>query len=106
METPTTNIDVRMTIPSQTYRATAMEIMEQYSKVTSDALNEVKEDLLFDEKFQDEIKNTIKSTLQEAVENAIRSAARSVVWDLYGENSIDIEEMVKNAILSTIRKKQ
>jgi hypothetical protein len=105
METPITNIDVKMTIPSQTYRAVAMEIMEQYSKVTSDALNEVKEALLFDEKFQEEVKNTIKRTLQEAVENAIRSAARSVVWDLYGKNSIDIEEMVKDAILSTIRKK-
>ena len=105
METPRTNIEVRMTIPSQTYMAAAQEIMEGYSKVTSDALNEVKEALLFDKNFQEEVKNVIKDTLQGAVENAIRSAARSVVWDLYGKNSIDIEEMVKNAILSTIRKK-
>lgn len=105
METPTTNIEVRMTIPSQTYMAAAQEIMDGYSKVTSDALNEVKEALLFDKKFQEEVKNVIKDTLQGAVENAIRSAARSVVWDLYGKNSIDIEEMVRNAILSTIRKK-
>lgn len=94
-----------MTIPSQTYMAAAQEIMEGYSKVTSDALNEVKEALLFDGKFQEEVKDVIKNTLQEAVENAIRLAARSVVWDLYGKNSIDIEDMVKNAILSTIRKK-
>ena len=93
-----------MTIPSQTYMAAAQEIMEGYSKVTSDALNEVKEALLFDRKFQEEIKNVIKNTLQESVENAIRSAARSVVWDLYGKNSIDIENMVKEAILSTISK--
>lgn len=105
METPRTNIEVRMTIPSQTYMAAAQEIMEEYSKVTSDALNEVKKALLFDKKFQEEVKNVIKNTLQEAVENAIRSAARSVVWDLYGKNSIDIEEMVKEAILSTISKK-
>ena len=104
METPKTNIEVRMTIPSQTYMAAAQEIMEGYSKVTSDALNEVKEALLFDRKFQEEIKNVIKNTLQESVENAIRSAARSVVWDLYGKNSIDIENMVKEAILSTISK--
>lgn len=104
METPITNIDVKMTIPSQTYRAAAMEVMEQYSKVASDALNEVKEALLFDEKFQEEVKNVIKNTLQDAVENAIKSAARSVVWDLYGKNSIDIEKMVKEAILSTISK--
>lgn len=94
-----------MTIPSQTYMAAAQEVMEQYSKVTSDALNEVKEALLFNETFQEEVKNVIKNTLQEAVENAIKSAAQSVVWDLYGKNSIDIEEMVRNAILSTIRKK-
>ena len=78
--------------------------MEGYSKVTSDALNEVKEALLFDRKFQEEVKNVIKNTLQEAVENAIRSAARSVVWDLYRNKSIDIEKMVKEAILSTISK--
>lgn len=104
MEEPRTNIEVRMTIPSQTYMAAAEEIMEGYSKVTSDALNEVKEALLFDRKFQEEVKNVIKNTLQEAVENAIRSAARSVVWDLYRNKSIDIEKMVKEAILSTISK--
>ena len=63
MEEPRTNIEVRMTIPSQTYMAVAQEIMKGYSKVTSDALNEVKEALMFDRKFQDEVKNVIKNTL-------------------------------------------
>ena len=105
MEEPRTNIEVRMTIPSQTYYAAAQEIMSQYSSVISKALDEVKEDLMFNETFQEEVKKVIKSTLQESVENAIKSAARSTVWDLYGKNSIDIEDMVKNAILSSIRKK-
>ena len=105
MEEPRTNIEVRMTIPSQTYYAVAQEIMSQYSSVISKALEEVKENLMFNETFQEEVKNVIKSTLQESVENAIKSAARNIVWDLYGKNSIDIEEMVKNTILSCISEK-
>ncbi len=105
MDVPTTNIEVRMTIPSQTYMAAAQEITQEYSRVTSEALNEVKTALMCNKTFQEEVKKVIKNTLQEAVENAIKSAARSVVWDLYAKNSIDIEEMVKDAILSSIRKK-
>ena len=101
MEQPRTNIEVRMTIPSQTYMAAAQEITEQYNNVILDALNETKESLMFDKKFQEEVKNEIKNQIRESVETAIKSAARNVVWDLYGGKEKEIKKMIENAILET-----
>ena len=38
-----------------------------------------------------------------SLENAIKSAARQVVWDLFRNKSIDIEQMIENAILETVQ---
>ena len=104
IEEPRTNIEVKMTIPSQTYMAAAQEIMTGYSTVVVDALNEIKESLMFDKKFQEEVKWEIKERINDAVKSAIKSAAQRVVWDMYCKNDMDIEKMVEQAILSTIKK--
>lgn len=106
MNEPITNINVTMTIPAVKYQAAAMEIMQQYGDVVSQALEEIKSDLLFNEKFQEEVKRVIKNNIQDAVEKAIKNAATSFVWDLYGRKNIDIEKMVTDAILSTIKSKE
>lgn len=103
MEQPIANIQVTMSIPPQKYMAAAMEIMSQYSDVVQEALNDIKEDLMFNKKFQDEVKNEIKNQIRESLENAIKSAARSVVWDLYRNK--DIEQMIENKILETMHEK-
>lgn len=103
MEQPTSHIQVTMTIPPQKYMAASMEIMSQYGNVVEEALGDIKKDLMFNKTFQAEIKNVIKHEIQESVENAIKSAARQVVWDLFRNKSIDIEQMIENAILETVQ---
>ena len=105
IEEPRTNIEVRMTIPSQTYMAAAQEVMSNYTKIISDALQEVKEDLMFNKKFQEEVKEVIKNRIQDSVESAIKDAASSVIWDLYRNKDVDIRKMVEKAILSSITEK-
>ena len=105
IEEPRTNIEVRMTIPSQTYMAAAQEVMSNYTKIISDALQEVKEDLMFNKKFQEEVKEVIKNRIQDSVESAIKDAASSVIWDLYRNKDLDIRKMVEKAILSSITEK-
>lgn len=104
MEQPIANIQVTMSIPPQRYMAAAMEIMSQYGDVVQDALDDIKKDLLFNKKFQDEVKNEIKNQIRESMENAIKSAARSVVWNLYRDKDIEIEQMIENKILETMQK--
>ena len=96
-----TNIEVRMTIPSQTYMACAQEIMGQYSDVVTEALMDIRKDLMFNKRFQEEVKNEVRKQIQESVENAIKSAARKVVWDMYCKNDVDIEKIVTDAILAS-----
>ena len=103
MEEPITNIEVRMSIPPQTYLGMAQEIMGQYSNVVKEALEDIKNDLVFNKKFQEEVKSVVRSQMQDAVENAIKSAARRVVWDMYSEKNLDIEKMVTEAIYSTMK---
>lgn len=105
MEQPIANIQVTMSIPPQKYMAAAMEIMSQYGNVVQEALNDIREDLMFNKKFQDEVKNEIKNQMRESMENAIKSAARSVVWELYRAKETDIEQMIENKILETMQKK-
>lgn len=103
MEQPTSHIQVTMTIPPQKYMAASMEIMSQYGNVVEEALCDIKKDLMFNKTFQAEVKNVVKQEIQESVENAIKSAARQVVWDLFRNKSIDIEQMIENAILETVQ---
>lgn len=105
IEEPKTNIEVRLTIPSQTYMAAAQEVMSNYTQIISDALMEVKDKLMFDKKFQEEVKEVVKNRIQDSVESAIKSAASSVIWDLYRSKDMDIQKMVEKAILSTITEK-
>lgn len=102
MEQPIANIQVTMSIPPQKYMAAAMEIMSQYGDVVQDALNDIKQDLLFNKIFQEEVKNVIKEQVRETIENAIKSAARNVVWDLYRGKDRQIGEMIEKAILESI----
>lgn len=104
LEEPRTNIEVRMTIPSETYMAAAYEIMSQYSDVVKDALNDIKEKLMFDKSFQKEIKFAVQERLQNAVKDGIKRAAESVAWNIYLEHSKDIEKMVRDMILSDTQK--
>jgi len=105
IEEPMTNIEVKLTIPSQTYRAAAQEVMSSYSNIVVEALQEVKADLMFNEKFQEEVKSVIKDRIQDSVEAAVKAAANSVVWDLYRSKDMDIQKMVEKAILSSIAEK-
>lgn len=104
IEEPRTSIEVRMNIPPQTYMACAQELMGRYSNVVSEALMEIRKDLMFNEKFQEEVRNAVKEQLRESVQNAIKSAAKRVVWDTFCDNDVNIEKMVTEAIMSTIKK--
>ena len=104
IEEPRANIEVRMTIPPQTYMAAAQQIMGQYCNVVEEAMIEIKKDLMFNKKFQEEVKWAIKDQIRDAVENAVKSAARRVVWDTFSKSDMDIEKMVEEAIMKTLKK--
>ena len=99
-EGPMTNINVTMTIPSQKYVAASMEIMDGYSNVVKEALDEVRDKLMTDETFKKEVKLAIKNQIQDAVEKAIKNAAERCVWELYRDVDADIDKLVRDAILS------
>ena len=105
IEDPKANIEVRLEIPASNYIAHARMIMSQYSEVVKNAMQEIQEDLMFNNAFQEEVKNAVKSRLYDAVQMAIKSAAEKVVWQTFMDRKADenIEKVISDSIMEALK---
>ena len=107
IDTPTTNIEVKMEIPAARYIGRTQEIMSQYGDVVEDAMKEIQKDLMFDKEFQNSIKEAVKDKITQVVKNAIKSAAEQIVWDTFYKNSNrkNIERIISDSIMNVLQEK-
>lgn len=107
IDTPTTNIEVKMEIPAARYIGRTQEIMSQYGDVVEDAMKEIQKDLMFDKEFQNSIKEAVKDKMTQVVKNAIKSAAEQIVWDAFYKNSNrkNIERIISDSIMNVLQEK-
>ena len=105
IEDPKANIEVRLEIPASNYIAHARMIMSKYSEVVRNAMQEIQEDLMFNNAFQEEVKNAVKSRLYDAVQTAIKSAAERVVWQTFMDRKADknIEKVISDSIMEALK---
>ena len=107
-EDPSAHIEVRLNIPAVNYMAVAQQIMSQYGVVVEDAMNEIRKDLMFNEKFQEEVKCAVKERLHDAVQVAIKEAAKRVVWETFMDVKTDrnIQKVIEDSIMDVLRKQE
>ena len=107
-EDPSAHIEVRLSIPAANYMAVAQQIMSQYGVVVEDAMNEIRKDLMFNEKFQEEVKYAVKERLHDAVQVAIKEAAKRVVWETFMDVKTDrnIKKVIEDSIMDALREQE
>ena len=104
MEQTTSNISVTLNIPSNKVMAQAMDVFDQYTPIVKEALMETKQKLLFDEEYQQELKMYIKDMIEKAMKEGIERAAREVVNDAFYSHYGEIENNVRETVVSRLTK--
>lgn len=104
MEQTTSNISVTLNIPSNKVMAQAMDVFDQYTPIVKEALMETKQKLLFDEAYQQELKMYIKDMVEKAMKEGIERAAREVVNDAFYSHYGEIENNVRETVVSRLTK--
>ena len=96
-DTPRSNIQVTLDIPSNTVISAAQHVFEGYLPIVESAVKETQTKLLYDEEFQEHVKEYVKKTIERVIKEAIDSTVESVI-----EQSCRgvIKERVKDSVAS------
>jgi len=104
MEQTTSNITVTLNIPNNKVMVQAMDVFDQYTPIVKEALMETKQKLIFDEEYQQELKIYIKNMIEKAMKEGIERAAREVVNDAFYSHYGEIENNVREMVVSRLTK--
>ena len=104
MEQTTSNITVTLNIPNNKVMAQAMDVFDQYTPIVKEALMETKQKLLFDEEYQQELKRYIKDIIEKTMKEGVERAAREVVNDAFYSHYGEIENNVRETVVSRLTK--